>query len=221
MSTFPLSAKFVVFTMLLASGTLPGSCAAQAAAAPAAGPAPAGFAMSSLRPALANVQTTISNLNIAHWKLSGAARSAVQQDVDSMQRDLNGTLPGLVTQAEGSPAALSPSFAVFRNLDALYDVLLRVTETAALVGSGSDPGSLEDARAGLEDGRGKLGAWLLQSIGAQDTQVVRLQAAAARPAAPPPPPAKIVVDDGPATAPKAKKKKPAPAQTPPPAQAPQ
>ncbi len=57
-----------------------------------------------------------------------------------------------------NPAALSPAFAVFRNLDALYDVLLRVTETAALAGSGSDAGSLEDARAGLEDGRGKLGS---------------------------------------------------------------
>src|ERR1700678_219635 len=84
------------------------------------------------------------------------------------------------------PGALSPSFAVFRNLDALYDVLLRVTETAALAGSGSDAGSLEDARAGLEDGRGKLGTWLLQSIGNQDAQIVHLQAAAStRPAAAP------------------------------------
>ena len=60
------------------------------------------------------------------------------------------------------------------------------------------PSSLEDARAGLEDGRAKLGAWLLLSIGAQDVQIARLQAAIAprrqpRPAAP----AKIVVDDGP------------------------
>ena len=93
-----------------------------------------------------------------------------------MQRDLNATLPGLVAQAEANPAALSPAFAVFRNLDALYDVLLRVTETAALAGSGSDAGNLEDARAGLEDGRAKLGTWLLQSIGAQDAQIARLQA---------------------------------------------
>ena len=94
--------------------------------------------------------------------------------------------------------SLSPAFAVFRNLDALYDVLLRVTETAALAGSESDAGSLEDARAGLEDGRAKLGTWLLQSIGAQDAQIAHLQATVAtRPAAAPPPPTKIVVDDGP------------------------
>jgi hypothetical protein len=170
--------------------------------------------MANLRPALANVQTAIGNINIGHWKVSGATRTAAQQDVASMQRDLNTTLPGLMSQAEaGGPAVLSPSFAVFRNLDALYDVLLRVTETAALAGSESDATSLEDARAGLEDGRGKLGAWLLQSIGAQDARIARLQAPAPHPLAPAPPPTKIVVDDGPDT-PKPHKKKPRPAQAP-------
>ena len=50
-----------------------------------------------------------------------------------------------------------------------------MTETASLAGSEADAANLEDARAGLEDGRGKLGAWLLQSIGAQDAQIARLQ----------------------------------------------
>jgi len=211
----PRSAKFAVLTLLLWSGSFTGSAAAQAVA-PAAGaaPAPAGFAMANLRPALANVQTAIGNINIGHWKVSGAARSATQQDISSMQRDLSTTLPGLLSQAEaGGPAVLSPSFAVFRNLDALYDVLLRVTETAALAGSESDATSLEDARAGLEDGRGKLGAWLLQSIGAQDAQIARLQAPASHPAAAATAPTKIVVDDGP-DAPKPHKKKPAPTQAP-------
>jgi hypothetical protein len=187
----------------------PGSTAVPAAAAPA----PAGFAVANLRPALANVQTAIGNLNIGHWKASSAIRATVQQDVASMQRDLSTTLPALMSQVDAAaasgPAALSPSFAVFRNVDALYDVLLRVTETAALVGPSSDASDLEDARAGLEDGRGKLGAWLLQSIGAQDAQIARLQAPAPPPAsAPPPAPTKIVVNDGPNNT-KPRKKKPA------------
>jgi hypothetical protein len=213
----PRLVQFAVLTLLLWSGPFTGSADAQAAAPAglATAPAPGGFAMATLRPALANVQTVIGNLSIAHWKASAATRSATQQDVASMQRDLNATLPGLFTQAEASgPGVLSPSFAVFRNLDALYDVLLRVTETAALAGSESDAGSLEDARAGLEDARGKLGAWLLQSIGAQDAQVARLQTSAAHPVAPAPPPSKIVVDDGPAETPKPHKKKPAPTQAP-------
>jgi hypothetical protein len=161
------------------------------------------------------VQNTIANVSVSRWKAPAETRAAIQRDINSMQRDLNATLPGLVAQAEANPAALSPAFAVFRNLDALYDVLLRVTETAALAGSGSDAGSLEDARAGLEDGRGKLGSWLLQSISAQDAQIVHLQTAlAARPtAAPAPAPNRIVVDDGPEN-PKPRKRKAAPAPAP-------
>jgi hypothetical protein len=176
--------------------------------------------MMNLRPALANVQTAITNLNVGHWKAPNDIRTATQQDIASMQRDLNTALPPLLAQADtaasaNGPAALAPAFAVFRNLDALYDVLLRVTETAGLAGSAADASNLEDARAGLEDGRAKLGAWLLQAIGAQDAQVLRLQApAAARaPAAAPAAPNKIVVNDGPDTS-KPRKKKPPPAQAP-------
>lgn len=211
----PRSSKIAVLTLLVVSGACVGSGAARGQAAPAAPPAGTGFPIASLRPALANVQNTIANLNVGRWKVPAEMRSAVQQDIGSMQRDLNATLPGLVAQAEANPAALSPAFAVFRNLDALYDVLLRVTEMAALSGAGSDAGSLEDARAGLENGRGTLGTWLLQSISAQDAQVVHLQTAlAARPAAAPAAaPNKIVIDDGPQN-PKPRKKKPAPAPAP-------
>jgi hypothetical protein len=196
----------------------------QAPATPAAPPPATGFAMSTLRPALANVQTAVANLSIPRWKTTPAIRTAAQQDVASIQRDLTDTLPGLVTQAD-APAAngqtpLSPAFAVFRNLDALYDVLLRVSETASFAGSAADAANLEDARAQLEDGRAKLGAWLLQSIGAQDAQVVRLLTPPPPPAAAPAP-AKVIVDDGPTPAPpapKPRRKKPAtPPATPPPA----
>jgi hypothetical protein len=217
------SAKLALFTLALLSLGLPARAqATQAPAlvpaapatpgAPSVAPAPTSFSIVSLRPALANVQTAIATLNVAHWKAPSEIRAATQQDIGSMQRDLNTTLPGLMAQAEAAATngsgPLSPSFAVFRNLDALYDVLLRVTETASLAGSGADASSLEDARAGLEDGRAKLGAWLLQSIGAQDALVARAQVSVPHPAAQPAGPAKVVVNDGPDTT-KPHKKKPA------------
>lgn len=227
MFQFPHLAKLVLLTLLFlgASGPVPAQATqppgSSGAPAAAAAPAPAGSAVGSLRPALANVQAAISDLNIAHWKTSNATRATVQQDVASMQRDLTTTLPALITQAEAAgangpaaAAALSPSFAVFRNVDALYDVLLRVAETASLVGPSSDASSLEDARAGLEDGRAKLGTSLLQSIGTQDAQIARLLAPSPKPvSAPPPPPTKIVVNDGP-DATKTRKKKPPPTPAP-------
>jgi hypothetical protein len=228
MSYPPHSAKVTLLTLLFLGGSgaaraqaapPPAAPAAAQAAAPTVAPAPASFAMSNLRPALANVQTAITTLNVSRWKAPNDIRATTQQDINSMQRDLNTTLPALLAQADAAaaasgPPALSPAFAVFRNLDALYDVMLRVTETAGLAGSTSDASSLEEARAGLEDGRAKLGAWLLQAIGAQDAQVVRLQTPAAAVApAPPPAPNKIVVNDGPDTT-KPHKKKPPPTPAP-------
>ncbi len=222
----PCSAKVLLLSLLFLGGS--GAARAKAGQAPApvqapaaaAAPAPTAFAMMNLRPALANVQTAITNLNVGHWKAPNDIRAATQQDIASMQKDLNTTLPPLLAQADSAasangPAALAPAFAVFRNLDALYDVLLRVTETAGLAGSAADSSNLEDARAGLEDGRAKLGNWLLQAIGAQDAQVVRMQApAAARaPAAAATTPNKIVVNDGPDTS-KPHKKKPPPTPAP-------
>jgi hypothetical protein len=174
-------------------------------------------AIQALRPALDNVSAVVAGLNIARWKAPGDVRSSTQQDVDSIRRDLSSTLPPLLDQAQG-PGALAPSFAVYRNIDALYDVLLRVSEMASLGGSGSEAVHLEDARAGLEAARGQLGNSLLQTISAQDTQIVQLRAEAARAAAQPKPPeappSKIVVDDGPAPAPAKRKKKPATTTTP-------
>ena len=182
-------------------------------AAPAS-PQPAAFAIGDLRPILANVRTAVSNLNVPRWKASNEIRTTTQQDVASIQHDLDDILPGLLTQAEAPPqngqAALQPFFAIFRNLDALYDVLLRVSGSASFAGTPGDAENTEDARAGLEQGRAKLGTWLLQSIGAQDAQVAHFLAAPPPPPAAPPPPAKVVINDGPTPAPKAKKKKPAP-----------
>jgi hypothetical protein len=213
--------KIPVCTLMFFSACCGAWCQApadQAApAAPAVAPAsaqPAAFAIGDLRPILANVKTAVANLSVSRWKASNEIRTTTQQDVASIQHDLDDILPGLLTQAEAPPQngqpALQPFFAVFRNLDALYDVLLRVSGTAAFAGTPGDAENTEDARAGLEQGRAKLGTWLLQSIGSQDAQVARLLAAPPPPPAAPPAPAKVVVDDGPTPAPKAKKKKPAP-----------
>src|ERR1700735_4343112 len=102
----PRSTKLAVLTLLVVSGACLGSEAAHGQAATAPPPAPTAFPVANLRPALANVQNTIANLSVSHWKAPAETRAAVQQDIGSMQRDLNATLPGLVAQAEANPAAL-------------------------------------------------------------------------------------------------------------------
>jgi hypothetical protein len=209
---------FALLAVIAAAGLFPcakpafGQTDAPPAATPAPAPAaPARFTMADLQPALTTVQNAITAANTARWKVPNDVRANTQQDVNSMQRDLSVTLPGLMNAADsaqstGGMLALAPTFAVFRNLDALYDVLLRVSETANIGAASSDASSLEAARASLESGRAKLGTWLLQAIGAQDAQLAQASASAVRPPVAPPPPGKIIVEDGPPT-PKPRKRK--------------
>jgi hypothetical protein len=175
-----------------------------------------GNALQQVSIASTHLRRTLNSINVPKWKAPGDVRQTTASDVDSMQRDVSDTLPSLINTALADPAKVSPAFSVYRNVDALYDVLLRVSETAQLAGS-NDARLLEEQRSNLEDARTQLGAALVQSTQAQDAEVVHLRAAAVA-APPPPPPAKTVVDDGPATKSKSTTKKHTthkPAATPP------
>ena len=136
----------------------------------------------------------------------------MQEDIDSIQRDLGGTVPGLIAQADAAPAAVSPSFSLYRNLDALYDVLLRVSETANLAAPDNEVNSVASSLQRLQTARAQLGDAILRNSQRNEAQMVAL-AAAARSARATPDARKndnTVVDDGPAKAPaKRAAKKPA------------
>jgi hypothetical protein len=173
-----------------------GQPAAPAAAAPVI--PPSGI----LQPALTDVQSTTSALNISRWKAPGSVRQAVQEDIDSIQRDLGDTVPGLIAQADTAPAAVSPSFALYRNIDALYDVLLRVSETANLAAPENEVNSVVSSLQRLQSARAQLGDAILRNSQRNEAQMVAL-AAAVRSAKSAPDTQKnnAVVDDGPAKAP--------------------
>jgi hypothetical protein len=159
---------------------------------------------------LADVQRCISDLNIARWKAPTEVRNAAQQNVSSIQRDLANTLPSLLSQADASPGAVPQAFTVYRNIDALYDVLLRVNETASLAAPQNESDALYSALQKLESARRQLGDTIFNASQEREAQVVKLQAAvkAATAVQAPATPAKTaVVDDGPATTPPVKKKK--------------
>jgi exonuclease VII large subunit len=196
---------------VLASLSLALPVAAQAPATPVAAPSVAQArqqAGTALADALQQVSVTVDRLNralasinVQKWKAPGDVRQTASADVDSMERDLSGTLPSLISAAQANTSRMSPAFAVYRNVDALYDVLLRVSETAQLAGS-NDARILEQQRSDLEAARTQLGTALVQATQAQDNEVVQLHtaAAAATPAAAPS--SKTVVDDGPPAKPK-------------------
>jgi hypothetical protein len=197
-------------SMALLTATLTCTVAAQPATAPANS---AASVSSSVRPALAQVGQALGSISTKRWKAPNEVKSAADQDVSSIQRDLNGTLANLLQQADAAPGSVPAAFAVYRNVDALYDTLLRVVLTANLAAPDNEVNALQGALSSLESARGSLGDSILNASQSQQTELMRVRTALARAAAAPPPAAKTtVVDDGPAEA--AKKKKPSTAKKP-------
>jgi hypothetical protein len=195
--------KMALLTASLTCSILGWTFSASAQNAPADGSA---SVSSTLRPALAQVGQTLGSLSIKKWKAPNEVRSAADQDVGSIQRDLNGTLAGLMQQADAAPGSVPQAFAVYRNVDALYDTLLRVVLTANLAAPDNEASALQSALSSLEGARASLGQSILSNSQAQQTELIRVRTALSKVAAAPAPPAKTtVVDDGPASSTKTKK----------------
>lgn len=203
--------------VLCVTGIAHGQQAAAKSAAPPA-PIPTPISTDDLRPAMDRLGLSVSAINVARWKAPNEVKTQAQADIASIQRNLNTTLPELLNQAQLAPTSVAPAFAVYRNVSALYDVLLRVAETAMLTGPQQDAASLDEALRRLDLARKSIGNGILDAAASRDAELSQLRASAAQMAAQAAqaPPRKVVVNDGPpATAAKKKKKPAAPPAAPP------
>lgn len=167
-------------------------CAGQSNGTPpqdvAAPPAMTVYGM--LKPALDTVQQTLDGLRLEKWK-RGTVREEAGANVTDIEKDLQTTLPPLVTEADGAHAAISKVLPVFRNIDALYDVLLRVVEASRVSAPAEQVIPLQESLISLGSARRKLAERLQESAIAQEKQIrdlrstVEAQAAAARAVSPP------------------------------------
>jgi hypothetical protein len=173
---------------------VPVSMAAQAA--------PASSTVSAtVRPALSQVAQALNGVDVHKWKAPNPVRDEVQGDIASIQRDLSGTLAGLLQQADAAPASVPAAFAVYRNVDALYDTLLRVVETAQLAAPENEASQLGSALRNLEGARGSLGDFIQSGSQSQQAELIRLRTAIASAAVAQHAAVKTtVVNDGPAAA---------------------
>jgi hypothetical protein len=167
-----------------------------------------------------NTQSDLVKLRIEHLA-----------NVDSIQRNLQGALPEIISQMRAAPEDLPTTFKLYRNLDALYDVVGSVVEGTGAFGSKDDFQSLSNDLTGFENTRKQLAQRMESLSSSKEAEIVRLRAElkTAQTATPVAPPKKIVVDDNePAKKPAVKKKpaakpatpaattaKPAAGQTPP------
>jgi len=156
-------------------------------------------------------QADLGKLRIEHWKTSAASKKETLEKVDSIQRNLQGALPEVIAQLRAAPEDLTTTFKIYRNLDALCDVVGSVAEDTGAFGSKDELQSLTNDLSSFDGTRKQVAQRMETLSAAKEAEIVRLRtdlktAQAAIPAAPP---KKIVVDDTEPPKKPAVKKKPA------------
>lgn len=165
--------------------------------------------LSQLEATSKTTQSDLVKLRIEKWKADNGYKRQALGNVDSIQRNLQGALPEIIGQLRNGPEDLPTTFKLYRNLDALYDVLGSVVEGAGAFGSKDDLQSLANDLSSFEGTRKQLAERIENLSSAKEAEITRLQAElkTARAEIPATPPKKVIVDDTePAKKPAAKKK---------------
>ena len=146
-----------------------------------------------LRPSLDILHTALGQMALDKWKASPAIRTEADGNLRSVQRDLASTLPPLLAAADAAPDSAARTLPVYRNLDALYDVVLRLDAAGRLSAPGNQVSALDQALASLSDARRALGDQIQAGAEGEEARIIHLQAAlkAVPPPAPPPPSAPV------------------------------
>jgi hypothetical protein len=146
-----------------------------AAASPASAPAAALPLPSSLvRPAIVTVDEVVKNLRFDRWK-KGDIRDEASNDSTSITRDLHHAFPPLIEAADTAPDSTAKLLPAFQNIDAIYDVLLRVFSASRVVGQPDDVGHLQQALTELGDARRALADRMLNQTQTYEKQIVELR----------------------------------------------
>lgn len=156
-----------------------------------------------------STQADLAKLRIERWKADGSFKKQSLANVDSIQRNLQGALPEIIGQLRAAPEDLPATFRLYRNLDALYDVLGSVVESTGAFGSKDDLQALTNDLSSFEGTRKQFATRIETLASAKEAEIARLRndlkaAQAAVPAAPPK--IKVVDDNEPVKKPPVKKK---------------
>jgi BMFP domain-containing protein YqiC len=163
----------------------------------------------------AALEGDISRLRIDKWKADSNSKRQAESNAESIQRNLKSALPGIMSAVRSAPQDLGAEFKLYRNLNALYDVMGSLTESTGAFGPKSDYESLAQQLDTLDSIRRNLGDSLEQLSASTQSQLdqLRTQVRSLQAQANAAPPKKVIVEDNesaskPTT--KKKAKKPAP-----------
>jgi hypothetical protein len=121
-------------------------------------------------------QADLTKLRIERWKTDGSTKKQSLSDVDSIQRNLQSALPEMIGQLRGAPEDLSATFKLYRNLDALYNVMSGVVESAGAFGPKDDFQALSNDLSAFEASRKQFAERMNTLAASKEQEIVRLRA---------------------------------------------
>ena len=124
---------------------------------------------------LTALQQALGGVRLEKWKMSGELKDAADGDLRSIERDFRETLPPLLATADGEPGSVAKVLPAMRNVDALYDVALRVAAMGRLTAPAAQSAALDRALEGLAAARKQMGDQLQQAAVAEESRVGELQ----------------------------------------------
>jgi hypothetical protein len=149
----------------------------------------------------------VARLRIEKWKADSSDKQQAQSNADSVQRNMTAALPGMTGAVRTSPQDFAATFKLYRNLNALYDVMKTLTEASAAFGAKQDFQTLAPYTDSIDGYRRSLADYMETLAASKDAELARLRSQAKTQAAAPP--KKTIIDDNePATKKTAKKKAP-------------
>ena len=149
----------------------------------------------------------LSKLRIEKWKADSSAKQQALENATSIQRNITAALPELVGAVRSAPQSLAANFKLYRNVNALYDVVANLAESTGAFGRREEYAGISPHVAALDDLRRSYADSLQQMAANADNTIIAAQRAQAAAAAQAPPPKKVIVDDNEPTTMAQKKKK--------------
>lgn len=152
----------------------------------------------------------LGRLRIEKWKADNAQKQQMQKVTESLQRNINNAIPGLISDLQADPNSVSKAFKLYHNLNVLYEFMSPLAEVTSDYGRKEEYEPLASDASALDKVRQDLSNLVEKEATALDAQVKRAAATPAQPTTTAQQqPKKIIVDnDTPPKSKKATKKKP-------------
>lgn len=127
-----------------------------------------------LQPAVQSLHDTVMGLRFEKWK-GGNVREEGGRNAESVITDVNQTLPELIKNADATPQGLGAALQLSRNVNALYDVALRLLDAARIAAPADQANKMQDAVNTLAGANKALYDHLQKTTVVQETHMVDLE----------------------------------------------